>query len=140
MSHDMTVRMEGKAQVIAEFRGVEIRTDQRAEVGGDGSAPEPFTLFLASIGTCAGIYVMKFCQTRGISTEGIRIRQRMLRDPEDPHRIGRIELDIELPPDFPEKYRDAVIRAADGCSVKKALRHPFEVAVKTVTQGAQAER
>jgi putative redox protein len=134
MSNDMVVRLEGKAQVIAEFRGIEIRTDQRPEAGGDGSAPEPFTLFLASIGTCAGIYVMKFCQARGIPTEGIRIRERFVPDPDNPARIGRIELDIEVPPDFPEKYHEAVVRAADGCAVKKAIQNPFDIGVRTVVR------
>lgn len=134
MSNDMIIRMRGKAQVIAEFRGMEIPTDQRPEAGGDGTAPEPFTLFLASIGTCAGIYVMKFCQTRGIPTDGIAIRERILPDPANPGRIGRIELQIEVPPDFPEKYHEAVIRAADGCAVKKAIQNPFELDVTTVVR------
>lgn len=134
MSQEMLVRLEGNARVIAEFGGMDIPTDQRPEAGGDGSAPEPFTLFLASIGTCAGIYVMKFCQARSIPTEGVRIRQRMLPDPENPRRIGRIEMDIEVPPDFPEKYLEAVIRAANGCAVKKAIQNPFEIEVRTVVR------
>jgi putative redox protein len=134
MSNEMIIRMEGKARVVAEYRGLEVYTDQRPEAGGDGSAPEPFTLFLASIGTCAGIYVMKFCQARGIPTEDIRIRERILPDPANPSRVGRIELEIEVPADFPEKYREAVIRAADGCAVKKAIQNPFEFDVRTVVR------
>jgi len=135
MSHDMVVRLEGKARVIAEFHGVEIQTDQRPEAGGEGTAPEPFTLFLASIGTCAGIYVMKFCQTRNLPTDGIRIRERFHPDPADPRRIGRIDLDIELPPGFPEKYHEAVVRSADLCAVKKALQNPPEFQVRAVAAG-----
>ena len=133
-NNEMIIRMQGKAQVIAEYRGLEIHTDQRPEAGGEGSAPEPFTLFLASIGTCAGIYVMKFCQTRGIPTDGLTIRQRILPDPADPGRVGRVELTIEVPAEFPEKYHDALIRAADGCAVKRAIQNPFEIGVQTVVR------
>ena len=135
MSNEMIIRMQGKAQVIAEYRGIEIPTDQRPEAGGDGSAPEPFTLFLAAIGTCAGIYVMKFCQTRGIPTDGILIRERILPDPANPGRVGRVELMIEVPPEFPEKYHEALVRAADGCAVRKAIQNPFEISVSTVIRG-----
>ncbi len=134
MSNEMIIRMRGKAQVVAEFRGMTIPTDQRPEAGGDGSAPEPFTLFLAAIGTCAGIYVMKFCQARGIPTDDVVIRERLLPDPANPARIGKVALEIEVPPDFPEKYHDAVIRAADGCAVKKAIQNPFAFDVRTVVR------
>jgi ribosomal protein S12 methylthiotransferase accessory factor len=89
----------------------------------DGSAPAPFALFLASIGTCAGIYVLSFCQQRGLPTDGLRIVQRMDRSPLT-HMVERVELDIQLPPNFPEKYKDAVIRSAAQCAVKKHIENP----------------
>jgi putative redox protein len=50
------------------------------------------------------------------------------REPEG-HRIARLALDIHLPPGFPEKHRDAVVRAADLCAVKKHILQPptFEI-------------
>ena len=98
----------------------------------DGPAPRPFDLFMASIGTCTGYYVSKFCRKRDIPTENIRIRQRMTLDP-DTKLITRIDLDVELPEDFPEKYRTAVIRAAQQCSVKKHLDAPPTIEVRTTT-------
>jgi len=78
-------------------------------------APTPFATFLASIGTCAGIYVLGFCQQRGIPTQGIKIVQRMHGD-RATGLIGQIDLEIQLPPDFPEKYKPAVIRSAEQCA------------------------
>jgi len=98
--------------------------------GGQDSAPAPFSLFLASIGTCAGIYVLSFCRQRGVPTEGIRIVQRMENNPAT-RMISKIELEIQLPPEFPEKYKDAVIRAADQCAVKKHLENPPQFDVFT---------
>jgi putative redox protein len=126
---EMTIRFPGGARVDAEFGSFSVRTDQPASGGGEGSAPTPFATFLASIGTCAGIYVLGFCRQRGIPTDGIRIEQRMVPDPAT-GLVGTIALDIHVPADFPEKYRPALIRSAEQCAVKKHLEHPpkFEVA------------
>ncbi len=128
---DMTVTFPGGARVDAQFGPHIIRTDQPAQAGGEGSAPAPFTLFLASIGTCAGIYVLGFCRQRGLPTEGVQIVQRILPDPRT-GMVGTVELDIQVPPDFPEKYHEALIRAASQCAVKKHLENPPQFAVRTV--------
>ena len=128
---DMTITFPGGARVDAEVGPFIIGTDQPPQGGGEGAAPMPFTLFLASIGTCAGIYVLGFCKQRGLSTEGIRIVQRSERDPRT-GLVGRIALDIEVPPDFPAKYHDALVRAADQCAVKRHLEHPPVFDVRTV--------
>ncbi len=121
--------MEGNAKVNAEFKGNIIRTDQPVRSGGDGSAPSPFDLFLASLGTCAGIYVKSFCDQRGISTEEIRIVQSMEYDAAK-GMIGKVNIEIHLPSDFPEKYKDAVVSAADLCAVKRHLKDPPQVFTK----------
>ncbi len=119
---------EGK-KVNAKYNGIVIKTDQPAQAGGEGSAPAPFDLFLASIGTCAGIYVTSFCMQRGIPTDDIRIMQSMDYD-HVKGLISKINLDIELPESFPAKYKDAVINAANLCAVKKHLLNPPEIEVK----------
>lgn len=124
---EMEIVFPGGARVDAITGGMVIPTNQ------DGSAPAPFGLFLASIGTCAGIYVLSFCQQRGLPTDNIRIIQRMSANPLT-RMIDHIELDIQVPPDFPEKYKDAVIRSAEMCAVKKHLEHPptFDVHTSVV--------
>jgi len=119
---DMQISFSRGDRVDARFDGLQIATDQ------DGSAPSPFALFLASIGTCAGIYVSRFCRQRGIPTEGVRIRQKAHWNPVT-HRVDRIDLEVEVPPDFPARYRDAVIRSAQLCAVKKHLDSPPEISV-----------
>ena len=121
---DMTIEFPGGDRVEAVMDGVRLVTDQ------DGSAPSPFQLFLASIGTCAGIYVSSFLRQRGLPTEGLVIRQRMVQDPAS-KLIGKIELTIELPPGVPERYREAVVRAAQLCTVKKHLERPPQIEVRT---------
>ena len=133
MKRDMIVTFGGGKKVNADYKGFTIQTDQPSYAGGEGSAPEPFSLFLASIGTCAGIFVLSFCQSREIPTDNIRIVQSHFPN-ESGRGIGKIELSIELPPDFPAKYKEAVISAVNLCAVKKHIQEPPEFVVKTVTQ------
>jgi len=109
--------------VDAHYGGFDIITDQPPYAGGDGAAPAPFTLFLASLGTCAGIYVLSFCKQRGLPTDGIRIIQRMHSDPMT-HLIGQIDLEIQVPPSFPQQYYEALVRSANLCAVKRHLENP----------------
>jgi putative redox protein len=128
---DMEITCAGGKKVTATYRGFEVATDQPAKSGGEGSAPAPFDLFLASLGTCAAYYVVDFCQTRNIASDGIRVIQRTHTDRET-RMITRIEQEIVLPAGFPEKYEAAVVRAASLCAVKKHLeRAPsFEIVTK----------
>uniref|UniRef100_Q3AS73 OsmC-like protein n=1 Tax=Chlorobium chlorochromatii (strain CaD3) TaxID=340177 RepID=Q3AS73_CHLCH len=131
--NELIVSFGGGKKVNADFRGFTIHTDQSPLAGGEGSAPEPFTLFLASIGTCAGVYVLSFCQNRDIPTDNIRIVQS--HHPKESGRgIGKIEITIELPADFPEKYKEALVSAANLCAVKKHILEPPEFEVKTVVR------
>lgn len=124
----MTVTFPGGKRVDAEYGGFTIRTDQPVQAGGEGSAPQPFDLFLASIATCAGIYIKGYCDTRGIATEGLGLRMQVERENER-RRIGRLILEITLPEGFPEEHREALLRAASLCSVKKHIQNPpvFEI-------------
>lgn len=126
------VRLDGKMKVTAEFEGHTVITDQPKEDGGDGSGPAPFDFFLASLATCAGFYVQRFCQTRMIPTDGISITQTSEWD-EKTHLVSKIKVEILLPSSFPEKYRTALITAANQCTVKKHLQNPPALEVAAVT-------
>jgi ribosomal protein S12 methylthiotransferase accessory factor len=130
MSSEMIVTLPGGKRVDTQIGKHVIRTDQPAAGGGEDSAPAPFDLFLASIGTCAGIYVAGFCQKRGLPTEGIRIAQRNHTD--ESGTLVRVEMDVLLPAGFPEKYVEAVVRVADQCKVKKAIQAQPVFEVKAV--------
>ncbi|HEC94958.1 MAG TPA: osmotically inducible protein OsmC [Thermoplasmatales archaeon] len=126
----MTITFPGGKKVEARYKGITIQTDQPVSEGGGGTAPAPFDLFIASIGTCMGYYVLQFCEQRDISCKDIRLS---LTDEWDPivRRIIRIKVTIELPSSFPSKYSDAVIKAAEQCTVKKHLLTPPEIVVET---------
>ncbi len=130
---EMIIDFPGGARVDAHFGEYTVMTDQPPLGGGQGSAPTPFAVFLASLGTCAGIYVLGFCRQRGLSTDGIRIVQRMYSNPFS-GLVGKVELEIQVPPEFPEKYYSALVRSAEQCAVKKHFENPpqFDIFTKTV--------
>jgi putative redox protein len=127
---EMIIDFPGGERVDAHFEGFTVATDQK------GAAPSPYQYFLASIGTCAGIYVYSFCQKRNLPTEGIRIIERINRNPET-HVVDEIDLEIQVPPTFPSQYYEAVVRSAELCAVKKSIANPpkFNTYTKVVTTG-----
>ena len=131
MASSMEITFPGGVAVEARLDDTTIRTDQPVRFGGGGTAPAPFELFLASIGTCAGYYALRFCQERSIPTGGLGVSMAWEKDPAT-KLISGIRISISLPPEFPEKYRTAIVRAADQCAVKKHLVEPPAVEVVTV--------
>lgn len=128
MNREMIMTFPGGKRVKADYKGFKIMTDQPVYAGGDGSAPAPFDLFLASIGTCAAYYVLAFCQKRDIPTDKISVVLTTEKNPET-RMIEKILIDIRLPREFPAKYKKAVIKAANSCSVEAhILKAPsFEI-------------
>jgi ribosomal protein S12 methylthiotransferase accessory factor len=116
------VSFPGGVAVEATAKGHTVRTDQPAPLGAD-SAASPFDLFVSSIATCMGFYALRFCQERGIATEGLGLSLETVRD-EEKKRLSSIDVSLTLPPGFPEKYRQAIARAVDQCAVKKHMVEP----------------
>ncbi len=127
----MEIYFNNGKRVNATVNGFDIKTDQSIQGGGEGSAPEPFTLFLASLGTCAGIYVKSFCDQRNLPTDDITLFQNIEYNREK-RMIGSINLEIRVPMTFPEKYHHALVNAASLCAVKKHLHTDINFNIQVV--------
>jgi putative redox protein len=127
---EMEIILGENQKVIAKYKGFEIITDQPEKAGGENSAPSPFDFFLISIGACAGWYVKFFCQQRKLSEEGIKVFMTTHRNTES-RMIEKMDIDIRLPQDFPDKYLDAVVKAAGACTVKKHITNAPEFSIVT---------
>ena len=128
----MKVIFPGGKRVDAIYDGITVKTDQPESNGGTGKAPSPYDMFFASIATCIGYYILSFCQKREISTDQIEIALRMEKNDET-GLIGNMAFDIQLPADFPAKYRTAITKAADQCKVKMHLENPPSIEITTST-------
>jgi uncharacterized OsmC-like protein len=129
MKMAIDVSFSGGKRVDARIGDMLVPTDQSKENGGEETAPEPFQLFLASIATCAGIYALEFCKLREIETDGMLLTMSCEFD-EKTHACERLNIDLKLPAGFPEKYKKAIVRSMDLCSVKRHLVHPPEFVIK----------
>jgi putative redox protein len=116
---ELIVSLPGGRKVDVSFGGHVVHTDQPKDNGGDDAAPSPFQVFLASIGACAGIFVQGFCAKRGLPYDQIRIVEHPHYDAQG--GLVSVDLDVQLPAAFPEKYREALLRVVEQCSVKKAI-------------------
>lgn len=128
---EIVVAFPGNKKTSTVIDGFEVLTDQPVASGGDGAAPSPFALFLASLASCSAVYIAFFCQKRGIPYDKIRVVQRDERDPET-KEVTSISIDLELPPDFPEKYESALLHVVDLCTVKKTIMNAPEFRLRTV--------
>ncbi len=116
------ITFPGNKKVNVAFSNHEIRTDQSKKNGGDETAPEPFDVFVGSIGACAGIYAKSFCDTRKLSTEGMYIFVDVVLK-KGQKLMEKISITLHVNQQFPEKYIKSVIKAMDFCAVKNQL-HP----------------
>jgi ribosomal protein S12 methylthiotransferase accessory factor len=135
---EITITFPGGKKVEAEFQnGLKVVTDQPVKAGGEDSAPSPYQLFLASLGTCAGFYVLSFCQNKHIPLEGVKLVQHHESVPigAGQFKLSKIIIEIIVPPEFPEKYHDALVRVAEQCAVKKTLFDPPIVEALTTVNG-----
>lgn len=125
MAEEIKVTFPGNLKVYAEVGDFVVSTDQPEKAGGDGTAPTPFTLFTASLATCAGYFALKFCRTRNLNTDGMSLCLKYGWDKEK-KKYPKMSIQLTLPEDFPEKYREPILRAMDQCVVKKHIIDPPE--------------
>ena len=130
MDKTIEVSFPGGKKVDGKIENMIIKTDQPIKDGGEGTAPEPFNLFLTSIASCAGIYALDFCQTREIETKNMRLIMDCEFDPTG-RVCQKLSIDLRVPAGFPEKYKKAISRTMDLCSVKKHIINPPEFEIKT---------
>ncbi len=131
----IVVTWDGGARFTADIRGHKVTVDQPVKAGGEDSAPMPAELLPASLGTCIALYVQRFLATRSLDASGLSVAVTSVGAP-NPNRLARFDVDVRIPGGVPEKYRDAVKRAAEGCTVHHTLAQPPEIAV-VITEGAE---
>lgn len=125
----MTVTFPGNKKVDAHYKGFTIHTDQPTNEGGDGEAAEPFTLFLASIGTCTGIYILSFLQERKLPTKDLNMTLEFTKN-QTTKLIETITINIQTPPGFPQHYQKALKKVAELCTVKRHLDNPPKIDIQ----------
>ncbi len=132
MSTEIEISFPGNLKVNAQVGEFIIPTDQPEKAGGDGSAPTPFNLFAASIAACAGFFAVKFCRTREIPIEGMKLKMYYDWDREK-KKYPKMTMQLTLPNNFPAKYETTLLRALDQCLVLDHIRNPPEFETSIVS-------
>jgi ribosomal protein S12 methylthiotransferase accessory factor len=127
----IAVEFTGGKRINARVGDFLIETDQPTKYGGEAAVPAPFELFLASLATCAGIYAWNFCEMRKIPADGLALDMVCIDDPQK-KMIGEIRFRLTLPAEFPEKYRQGIIRAMEQCAVKRHIQLAPDFSVEIV--------
>jgi len=129
---ELIVKFGDGLQVDVEYKGFVVETDQPVRDGGGGTALAPFDYFLVSLAACAGFYALAFCRERKIPTEGLAMTMTAEKN-EVSKLIDKVTISVVLPDGFPEKYRQAVVKAIDHCTVKaNILQAPqFEIVTRS---------
>ncbi|MBE0380207.1 OsmC domain/YcaO domain-containing protein [Pseudoalteromonas prydzensis] len=137
---EIKVNFLDNLRLEAKFDDFSVIADQPIRYKGDGSAPSPFDYFLASSALCAAYFIKVYCNARDISTDGIRVAQNNIVDPED--RYNQIfQIQVELPEGLSEKDRTGILRSVDRCTVKRVIQTvpEFKIdAVESLDNDAQA--
>jgi ribosomal protein S12 methylthiotransferase accessory factor len=118
---EIKVNFLEKLRLEAKFDDFTLIADQPIRYKGDGSAPSPFDYFLASSALCAAYFVRVYCLSRDIPTEGIRISQNNIVDPQDRYKQV-FQINVELPDGISDKDREGILRSIDRCTVKKVVQ------------------
>lgn len=116
------VTFPGNKKVDVQFDDFTIKTDQKKVYGGEETAPDPFNIFLSSLSACAGIFAISFCNSRALDSDGMYLLLEVFFK-EGQNHMDEIRMTLHVNKQFPEKYIKPIIKAMNGCSVKKQL-HP----------------
>ena len=108
---NIDIKFEGE-RIVPYMHGQEITMDV-----------SPFIIFLATAGMCSAVFVQAFLHQRGMTTDGVKITQKMNYNPMTNH-VGDIDIEIDLPENFPEKYQKAIVNVVNQCPVKQHLINP----------------
>ena len=128
---DLKVVFGENYRIDVAYKGFTVKTDQPVRDGGDGTAPSPFDYFLVSLAACAGYYALAFCKERKLATEGLSVTMATERG-EASKMIDKVTIRLGLPAGFPEKYKFAIVKAVDHCTVKAHIQRApqFEIVVE----------
>ena len=124
--HSIVATAAGGLAFDVAVRGHTIATDQTVRSGGADAAPTPLELMGAALAACVALYARKYCLAQGLDGDGIAVEVKPVWR-EDPGRVGRYDVALHLPADFPAEHREGLQAMAADCPVHHTLSHSPEL-------------
>jgi ribosomal protein S12 methylthiotransferase accessory factor len=118
-------------QFSPDSKNIEICLDPFTVIadGGDHTEPSPGVLFLSGVLACTASTARGYCFRNNLPLPtGIKASIHV--DPEK-NLIDTIEMNLLVPPEFPQDHLQALEKAAGKCTVKKWWMNPPEFILRT---------
>ncbi|MDO9276811.1 MAG: OsmC family protein [Lutibacter sp.] len=109
---EIQIKFDENGRIVPFMNGAEITMNE-----------SPFLIFLATAGMCSAVFVRSFMQQRGLPFQEVGITQKMNYD-RTTNMVGNIDMVVDLPANFPEKYVSAIKNVIAQCPVKRHLAEP----------------
>lgn len=105
-----------------KIRGHEIVMDLSEKLGGDNTAPTPTEFFMASLGSCAGLFAVRYLQTAKLNPEGLSIDLDWKFD-RNKTRIERIQISVSVPNATLGRRKKALLMVVRKCIIHNTLKN-----------------
>ena len=106
-------------------------TDQPVVDGGNDAGMSPVELFVGSLASCVAYFVGQYCARHQIPCEGFTVEAGWSYA-EQPHRVGAVEIKLNLPSDLTPEQREKLLKVAHGCTIHQSLAVPPKVDIQMV--------
>jgi uncharacterized OsmC-like protein len=124
----LSISYKGGARYDVTSGAHTLVTDQPVEDGGGDAGMSPVELFVGSLGSCVAYFVGRYCARHRIPCEGFTVDVEWSYA-EQPHRVGAVELRVNLPATLSPEQREKLLKVAHGCTVHQSITNPLKVEI-----------
>ncbi len=128
---EMKVTYKGGKRFVATTRGHQLTIDQPKERNGSDRGMTPPELFIASLGSCIGVYIVNYCKNVGLNPNDMIVSIDWVLE-RNPSKISEIKVEITVPKIKDEKRKNAFIRVAHQCTIHKLLIEVPKIGIELV--------
>ena len=131
----MKVAYRGGKKFLVACRGQQLTVDQPANKEGTDAGMTPPELFIASIATCMGVYVVNYCKNANINANDMTLSISW-EQANDPARVSSITVDIDMPKISTHERDNAIVKVAEHCLVHNSITAPPQITINLVSHNA----
>ena len=113
----------------ASVRNHKFRIDLPLVAKGKDTGPTPPELFVASLASCIGMYLVFYCEKKKIDPTGIKIETNYEKTAD---RIEKISVEFSLPSAKSENERAEAMNWAKKCFVHNTIENKPEIKISLV--------
>jgi uncharacterized OsmC-like protein len=122
----VNVKYLGNISFQAQAGGHTFTIDLSKDKGGSDLGMDPPEVFMASLGSCIGVYITRYCKNVKLNADGLDIHLDWCLS-DDKTTIETINVRIELPNAEVGRRKDALLKVAGHCLIHNTIQNPPEI-------------